>query len=76
VQALLIWTESRKIFTFRINQWKIIYLPLIFMAVVIACQLFTNKENLLWFAAAQLLLSITLVWVTYRNELMGLFQKR
>lgn len=76
VQALLIWFESRKIFTFRFNKWKIIYLPLIFIAVVITCQLYTNEENLLWFAAVQLLLSITLVWITYRTELMGLFQKR
>jgi O-antigen/teichoic acid export membrane protein len=75
-QALLLYSESRKIFTFRFNTWKIIWLPLIFIAVVILSQLFTTPANLLWMAGAQLLFAGALVWVTYRNELAALFTKQ
>ena len=75
VQALLIWTESRKIFTFHFNSWKIIWLPLIFIVIVITCQFFTTENNLLWFAGAQLMLSAGLVWFTYRTELKALIPK-
>jgi O-antigen/teichoic acid export membrane protein len=75
VQALLIWTESRKIFTFHFNPWKIIWLPLIFIVIVIICQFFTTENNLLWFAGAQLMLSAGLVWFTYRTELKALIPK-
>lgn len=76
VQAFLLWLESRKIFTFRLNLWKIFYLPLIFIGVVVTSELFTNNENRIWFAAGQFLLSLGLVWFTYRNELSLLIFKR
>ena len=75
VQALFLYFESRKIFRFRMNNWKIFYLPLIFIVVVIICQFFTNEKNLLWFASGQLVLSVALVFLTYRKELAILFSQ-
>ncbi len=76
VQALLIWSESRKIFTFRINAWKIIFLPLIFIALVILGQFFTTSQNLIYVAMSELLLSIALVWATYRRELLSVLRQK
>lgn len=73
VQALFLYFESRKIFRFKLNNWKIFYLPLIFIAVVITCQFFTNENNLLWFAAGQLVFSSVMVFFTYRKEMVPLF---
>ena len=75
VQAFFLYFESRKIFRFKLNNWKIFYLPLIFIAVVITCQLFTNERNLLWFAAGQLVFSSVMVSFTYRKELLPLIMK-
>jgi len=76
VQALFLWFESRKIFSFRLNRWKIFYLPVIFIGVVLFSELFTTDENRLWFAVGQFLLSLGLVWFTYRKELILLIPKR
>jgi len=76
VQAFFLWLESRKIFTFRLNIWKIFYLPLIFICTVIFSEFFTNNGNRLWFGAGQLLVSLALVWFTYRNELLLMIPKR
>lgn len=73
VQALFLYLESRKIFTFRLNNWKIFYLPITVIILTIICQFFINDQNLIWFAAAQLILSSTLVFATYRKELLSLF---
>jgi O-antigen/teichoic acid export membrane protein len=73
VQALFLYFESRKIFRFKLNNWKIFYLPFIFIAVVIVCQFFTNERNLLWIATGQLVLSSIMVFFTYRKELVSLF---
>ncbi len=75
VQALFLWTESRKIFTFRLNNWKIFYLPVIFITVILICEFFTTDQNRIWFAVSQFLLSLALVWFTYRNELVSLLRK-
>lgn len=71
-QALLLYRESKRVFTFHFNTWKIVWLPLIFIAVVLLLQLFTTPQNLLWIAGAELLFAALLVWVTYRHELKSL----
>jgi O-antigen/teichoic acid export membrane protein len=76
VQALFLWMESRKVFKFRVNGWKIFYLPIIFIGIVLFSELFTNDQNRLSFAAGQFLLSLGLVWFTYRKELILLIPKR
>ncbi|MEI6456007.1 MAG: oligosaccharide flippase family protein [bacterium] len=76
VQAFFLWIESRKIFTFRLNPWKIFYLPLIFIAVGIGSEIFATDQNRIWLAAGQLLLALGLVWFTYRNELLTLLPWR
>jgi O-antigen/teichoic acid export membrane protein len=73
IQAFFLWLESRKIFHFKLNSWKIFYLPLIFIAVGIGCQFFISEKNILWFATGQLILSVLLVFFTYRHELESLF---
>jgi O-antigen/teichoic acid export membrane protein len=76
VQAFFLWTESRKIFTFRLNYRKIFVLPLIFIVSVIASQFFVTRGNVVIFGFAYLLLAGILVWLTYRKELVQLLPGR
>jgi O-antigen/teichoic acid export membrane protein len=76
VQALVVYSESRKIFKFSFNRWKILYLPLIFIFMGIIFEILSNQSTRLYFTTAQLLISIVLVFFAYRNELIPLFQKR
>jgi len=73
VQALFLYLESRKIFTFHLNNWKIFYLPITVIILTMICQFFINDQNLTWFAAGQLILTSSLVFATYRKELLSLF---
>ena len=70
LQALLLYLESRKVFHYSFNPWKIIYLPLIFMAVVIVSEAFITHQTRILFHACQLLLSVLLVWFAFRKELV------
>ncbi|TSA28401.1 MAG: polysaccharide biosynthesis protein [Bacteroidetes bacterium] len=74
LQALLLYLESRKVFRYRFNPWKIIWLPVIFMAVVIVSEFFITDQTRILFHAGQLLVSIILVWFAYRRELVPFVQ--
>ncbi len=75
LQALLLYLESRKIYTYKFNPWKIIYLPIIFIAVVLISEIFITNQTRLFFHGGELLVSIGLVWVVYRRELVPLIRK-
>jgi O-antigen/teichoic acid export membrane protein len=76
VQALLVYSESRKIFAFRFNRWKIFYLPAIFIMIGITFEISATSDTRLWFYTGQLAISILLVMFAYRNELLPLVRKR
>ena len=61
IQALMLYYESRKIFTYRFNRWKIFYLPVIFISsTIILCFLF-QKSFPIAVASAELLISFGMV---------------
>jgi len=74
LQALLLYFESRKIFHFKFNRWKIIYLPVIFMTVVIVSEIFITDQTRILFHSGQLVVSIILVWFKFRHELVLLLK--
>ncbi len=74
LQALLLYLESRKVFHYSFNPWKIIYLPVIFMLVVLISEIFITNQTRIFFHAGQLLVSILLVWFAYRRELVPLIR--
>jgi len=76
LQALLVYSESRKIFKFEFNRWKIVYLPVIFILIGIACEIFATQNTRLYINIGQFMISLLLVFFAYRNELIPLIQKR
>jgi len=76
VQALLVFSESRKIFRFEFNRWKIVYLPIIFIGMGIACEIFATRSTRLYVDTGQFIISLILVIFAYRNELIPMIQKR
>lgn len=74
LQALLLYFESRKVFHYHFNRWKILYLPMIFMCLVIVSEWLVTKETRIFFHAGQLLVSVILVWFAYRRELIPLIR--
>jgi len=75
VQAFFLFLESRKFFDFNVNRVKIYYLPLLFMAIVIGSEWMATETTRIYFHAAQLLASMTLVWLAYRREILPLVRK-
>jgi O-antigen/teichoic acid export membrane protein len=75
VQAFFLYLESRKFFDFNVNRVKIYYLPLLFMAIVIGSEWMATETTRIYFHAAQLLASMTLVWLAYRREILPLVRK-
>jgi hypothetical protein len=69
VQALFLYFESRKIFTFRFNPVKMFLLPLVYVLTVVLSQFFITEENRIFIHIAQLALCIILVSFAYRREL-------
>jgi O-antigen/teichoic acid export membrane protein len=76
VQAALLYRESRKFFDFRFNKMKIIGLPLVFMAVVLLTEVLLPEPFRIFGRLFQLLVSVVLVWIAYRKELIPLLTER
>ncbi len=76
VQAFILWLESRKVFSYRVNRFKVYYLPILFMAVVIGSEWLAEAAGRLLIHGIQLLASCILVWIAYRREIMQLVLKR
>jgi len=76
IQALVVYSESRKIFRFEFNRWKIVYLPVIFILIGVVCEIITTQNTRLYFNILQLMISLLLVFFAYRNELIPLLRKR
>ncbi|MBE0646312.1 MAG: lipopolysaccharide biosynthesis protein [Bacteroidales bacterium] len=70
IQAFFLYLEARKVFTFRFNKWKILYLPIIFMVVVLSSEILITDSTRLLFHAGQLLLSCTMIYFIYRKEMV------
>ena len=75
IQAFLLYQVSRKVFKYKFNRWKIFYLPIIFMLMVILSEIIITDQTRIFFHAGQLLVSILLVWFAYRRELVPLLRK-
>ncbi len=79
IQVFFIWLESRKIFSFKINVWKLIWSPVIYIGTVLCCELLLPTEFRIIGRLGQLVVAIILVFTTYRRELplvLGRFSRR
>jgi O-antigen/teichoic acid export membrane protein len=75
-QALLLFLESRRVFEFRFNRFKIIGLPVIFIAVVISSEILSPPSFRIIVECGQLVVALLLVWFTYRKEIIPLIRER
>lgn len=75
IQAAILYTESRKVFTFRFNRWKTIYMPVIFIVGFLVLQYFSNDKNRIVIGGIQVILTFILVFAVYRRELLPLLRK-
>ncbi|MBK9457451.1 MAG: polysaccharide biosynthesis C-terminal domain-containing protein [Bacteroidetes bacterium] len=71
IQVLLLWLEARKIYSFNFNIYKIILVPILYMAAVLVLQL-SNVVSSTQFSIIQLIIAVVLILAVYRNELRQL----
>lgn len=70
VQAFFLYLESRKVFRFRLNLWKLFYLPLVVMSISLFLYIISPDKTGVIPASIQLVLSAILVFFTYRKEIL------
>jgi len=75
IQAALLYNGSRKVFHYKFNRWKIVYLPIIFIGIILLSQFFINDSNSIYIHACQMFISLFLVWFVYRKELSNLLPR-
>lgn len=75
VQAFFMFLESRKVFRFKVNKLKILFLPILFILVVLCSEWLATDVTRNFIHAGQLLISITLVWLAYRKEISPMMRK-
>jgi O-antigen/teichoic acid export membrane protein len=76
VQAFLLYMESRKLFVFKINKWKLIYLPVLFIIMILGSEVFLRNENRILIGVLQFIVTGSLVISVYRRELFSFFIKQ
>ena len=76
VQIILMYLESRKVFDYRFNKWKLVYLPVIFIAIVLISESVATNETRLFFETGQLVVSVVMVSIAYRKELIPIIRER
>jgi hypothetical protein len=69
------YLECRKIYTFRLNGWKVFYIPALFVLVVLICGTLVPNEYTLLSGFGQLIAGITLVYFAYRREIIPLVRR-
>jgi len=75
VVAGFAFNECRKIFTFRINKVKLIWLPLVYTLIFLAAGQAAGPGNALFVFLGETLVSIALVFLVYRRELFMLLDQ-
>mgnify|MGYP001357009235 CR=1 FL=1 len=75
VQALLMYLECRKVYTFRINAFKLFYTPAIYILLVVISESLAPPELKFQIEIGQLFAAIVLVYIAYRKELIPLVAK-
>jgi O-antigen/teichoic acid export membrane protein len=75
-QAFMLYIESRKIFRFRINKWKLVYLPILFIIMILSSEIFLGNINRIFIGLLQFFVTTTLVLLIYRRELLSMFKKK
>jgi O-antigen/teichoic acid export membrane protein len=68
-QALFMYMESRKIFHFKVNIWKIYVLPVTLVSMLLGSEYFITPDSRLYVQMIQLLTITFLVYLVYRKEL-------
>ena len=71
-QAFFMYLESRKVFHFKVNIWKIYILPVTLMAMLAGSEFFITQGSRFYFQIFQLLTIAFLVYLVYRKELATL----
>ena len=72
VQVVLLYFASRKIFNFKFNYLKQIYLPLIYTIIVLVLESITPPQYSIYCRILQLIIIYSLVLAVFRNEIMML----
>jgi O-antigen/teichoic acid export membrane protein len=75
VQALLMYLECRKVYTFKINPWKIFYTPGIFIMIVLVSETLAPANLKFQIEIGQLFAAMLLVYFAYRKELVPMITK-
>jgi O-antigen/teichoic acid export membrane protein len=75
VQALLMYFECRRVYTFKLNALKIFYTPIIYILIVIISETLTPVELKFKAEAGQFIVAVILVYFAYRKELAPMARK-
>ncbi|MCX6304728.1 MAG: oligosaccharide flippase family protein [Bacteroidetes bacterium] len=75
VQALLMYFECRKVYSFKLNAWKIFYTPAIYILAVIISETIAPAGMKFRIEIGQFVVAVILVYFAYRKELIPLARK-
>ncbi|MEI7595166.1 MAG: polysaccharide biosynthesis C-terminal domain-containing protein [Bacteroidota bacterium] len=70
IQVLFLYFESRKIFKFKFNKIKLLYLPMFFIVMVVASELLFFRQYLLFKSIIIFFITSILIFFIYRKELL------
>jgi O-antigen/teichoic acid export membrane protein len=69
LQNAFLFLEAKRFFKFSFNTTKLIWLPLVNIIMICACEAFFSYETLHWKHTLQFFLSFITVFAIYRNEI-------
>jgi hypothetical protein len=75
VQAFLMYLECSKVYSFKVNAWKIFYTPVIYILIVVISETFTPAHLKFRVEIGQLIAAVVLVYFAYRKELVPMVRK-
>jgi O-antigen/teichoic acid export membrane protein len=75
IQPMIFHLFSRKLYTFKFNKLKIIFLPLLFSLIVVVCQYFITRENFYVIYGLQFLFAAFAIFLVYKKELLFVANK-
>jgi O-antigen/teichoic acid export membrane protein len=76
IQIIFIYLESRKVFDYKFNRWKLVYLPMMFIAVVLLSESLATNKTRLFLEAGQFVIAVSMVFLVYRKEVIPVIRQR
>ncbi|HYG39590.1 MAG TPA: hypothetical protein VD908_13265 [Cytophagales bacterium] len=75
IQVILLRQESKKVFTYKFNKVKMLYLPIFYGCLIVSGELLFRESNKIILYASEFLIITLIIGLVYKSEIISLIER-